>query len=78
MSKSIGISSHKIAEIKNALTIIQLNAQQIPRTCMSSSMILGETARLKMTKNVLEQVKRIDRLLPQIKYEKEGKCHVTK
>ena len=58
----VEIDSEVVAEIKNALTVIQLNAQQVSGLCMSKD-------RLKMTENVIEQVKRIDKLLPVVGFE---------
>ena len=55
----IKMDSEVIAEIKNALTVIQLNAQAgVSRIKVSELM-----------KGIVEQVKRIDRLLPKIKFE---------
>ncbi len=58
----IKMDSKNIARIRKALYWIQINAQQVPGLCMSKD-------RLKMTENVIEQVKRIDKLLPQVKFE---------
>lgn len=65
MSETI-IDSENIAEIRNALTIIQLNCQQVPGHWMSEQ-------RVKMVKTTIEQVKRIDGLLPPIKFEQTAK-----
>jgi len=51
------ITVEKITEIRNALQVIQLNCQQVPGLPISED-------RLKMTKNVIEQVSRINKLLP--------------
>jgi len=53
--------SKKIAEIRNALQVIQINCQQVPGNWMSKD-------RTKMTKTVIEQVERIYSLLPQGSY----------
>ena len=53
--------SKKIAEICNALQVIQINCQQVPGNWMSKD-------RTKMTKTVIEQVERIYSLLPQGSY----------
>ncbi len=58
----IAVEVDKIADIRNALTIIQLNCQQVLGNWMSKD-------RVKMTKTVIEQVERIDKLLPVIKFE---------
>ena len=58
------IDNERIAEIKNALTVIHLNAQLVPGISFSTIQ--------KMMGDFIEQVKRIDGLLPKIKYEKKG------
>lgn len=58
----IKIDSEDVVKIRKALYWIQINAQQVPGLCMSKD-------RLKMTENVIEQVKRIDKLLPVVKFE---------
>ena len=62
----IRMDSKDITKIRNALPVIQLNAQQVPGNCMSKD-------RRKMTENVIEQVERIDKLLPDVKFEALGK-----
>ncbi len=62
--EGVAVEVDKIADIRNALTIIQLNCQQVPGNWMSKD-------RVKMTKTVIEQVERIDKLLPVIKFERE-------
>ena len=52
------LTTEKIAEIRNALTIISLSAET---TNSDNAVYKVETIR--------EQVKRIDRLLPRIKFE---------
>lgn len=59
---NIIIKSEKIAEIREALQVIQLNCQQIPGLPMSKG-------RLSMTENVIGQVARIDKLLPDVNFE---------
>ncbi len=63
----VRMDSEDIAEIKNALMIIQLNCQQVPGNWMSKD-------RVNMTKTVIEQVERIDKLLPVIKFERGKQC----
>jgi len=57
------IDNEKVLEIKNALTVIQLTAQ---------SVLDHFSIRQKLIGDIVRQVKRIDRLLPKIKYEKKG------
>jgi len=61
MLRLFAISPEKILDIRNALTTIILNAD------------MG----LNVDKVIQKQARRIDRLLPKIKYEKEHKCHAT-
>ncbi len=62
MSK-VTIDSEKIAEIRNALQIITGDAEVIS---YSSFRECDNRAR-----DIVEQVKRIDKLLPQVEFEKE-------
>lgn len=57
----VEIDPETIAEVRNALQIIQGNAELIP----SSEFV----SRHKMMMDIVEQVKRIDSLLPQVKFE---------
>jgi len=66
MPKPITIDPEKIVEIRNALQVIQFNNQR-------------ELSYIKMSKNITEQVKRIDKLLPQVRFENNEEpcpiCH---
>jgi len=57
----VKIDSEVIAVIRNALQIIMSNAELIP----SSKFV----SRHKMMMDIVEQVKRIDSLLPPVKFE---------
>jgi len=57
----VKIDSEVIAEVRNALQIIQGNAELIP----SSEFV----SRHKMMMDIVKQVKRIDSLLPPVKFE---------
>lgn len=64
----VKVESKVIAEIRNALQVIQGNAEMVKRM-----KYLGHTE----LNTIIEQVKRIDKLLPQVEYEKgrkEKKC----
>jgi len=71
----IRIDSEDVAEIRNALCVIQLNAEAVGilglkgwRFVLYSLML--RLLRLKMfTEEIVKQVKRIDNLLPQVKFE---------
>jgi len=58
----IKVDSEVIAEIRNALTVIQLNAESIFRRL---KYIRDEKA----PEEIVKQVKRIDSLLPPVKFE---------
>jgi len=60
------IDDEKVLDIKNALTVIQLNTDTITAHWHPF------TIREKMRKAINEQIKRVNRLLPKIKYEKKG------
>lgn len=66
MIRLIAMSPETIAEIRNALQVIQLNAEVIPYDSFREVD--------NKTREIIEQVKRIDGLLPQVKFEEGNKC----
>ena len=61
----IRMDSENIAEIRNALTIIQLNAEQVKRMKYLGHPQLDE---------IINKVKQIDKLLPDVKFEGGKQC----
>lgn len=62
----VEIDSEAIATIRNSLTVIQLNAEMVRRMKH-----LGHTE----LNTIIEQVKRIDKLLPQVRFEGGASRH---
>ena len=65
MSKLITIDPEKIAEIRCALQVIQLNAEIISADENVRRYLINRAEK------IAQQVKRIDNLLPQVGFEKE-------
>ncbi len=63
MSQLVAIDSEKIAEIRNALTIIRGNAE-----------FLVDEPYVNEPQRIIEQVKKIDKLLPDVKFKGGNQC----
>jgi len=72
MLKLVAMNPEKIAEIKNSLAIISGQAQII---LLIRNKVILNAEEATRAKEIIKQVDRIDKLLPQVAYKKEkNKC----